>query len=249
MDWYSRTEFIIGKEGIEKLKNSKVAVFGVGGVGSYAAEALGRAGIGHLVLIDYDDVCLTNINRQIHATRKTVGKPKVEAMRDRLLDINPAMNVTIFNELYNEESSERLLSEDYSYVIDAIDMVSSKLNLIVKCMELHIPIISCMGAGNKLDPTKLVVEDIYKTSICPLARVMRYELKKRGIKKLKVVYSKEMPITPVETEKNCKNNCICSNKEKATCNHRRQIPGSISFVPSAAGLILASVVVRDILGK
>ncbi len=248
MDWYSRTEFLVGKEGIEKLTNSKVAIFGVGGVGSYAAEALGRCSIGKMVLVDYDDICLTNVNRQVHATRKTVGKSKVDVMKERLLEINPKMEIEAMKELYNEETAEKLLLNEYDYVIDAIDMVSSKLNLIQRCSEMNIPIISCMGAGNKLDPTKLVVEDIYKTSVCPLARVMRYELKKRGVKKLKVVYSKEAPLTPIETEKNCRNNCICSNKETANCNHRRQIPGSISFVPSAAGLILASVVVRDILG-
>lgn len=247
MDWYSRTELLIGKDGIEKLKNSKVAIFGVGGVGSFTAEALARAGVGKLVLVDDDDVCLTNINRQIHATRKTVGKAKVEAMRDRLLDINPKMEITLFKELYNETTRDRLVTPDLDYVVDAIDMVSSKLDLIVTSRGMNIPVISCMGAGNKFDPTKLEVADIYDTSICPLARVMRYELRKRGIKKLKVVYSKETPVTPIELEKSCKTNCICTNKDLAKCTHRRQIPGSISFVPSTAGLILASVVVRDIL--
>jgi tRNA A37 threonylcarbamoyladenosine dehydratase len=248
MDWYSRTELLIGKDGVDKLKNSKVAIFGIGGVGAYTAEALGRAGVGNLVLIDYDDICLTNINRQIHATRKTVGKSKVDTMKERLLDINPKMNVLTFKELYNEETAEHLLTADLDYVVDAIDMVSSKLDLITRCLGMKIPVISCMGAGNKFDPTKLEIADIYKTSICPLAKVIRKELRKKGIKKLKVVYSKELPVTPIETEKNCKNNCICSNKDLAKCTHRRQIPGSISFVPSAAGLILASAVVRDILG-
>ncbi|MGB7604194.1 MAG: tRNA threonylcarbamoyladenosine dehydratase [Lutisporaceae bacterium] len=248
MDWYSRTELLIGKEGIEKLEHSKVAIFGIGGVGSYTAEALGRVGVGSIVLVDYDDICLTNINRQIHATRKTVGKSKVDSMKDRLLDINPKMEVITHKELYNEETSEKLLTQDLDYVVDAIDMVSSKIDLIIRSQEMNIPVISCMGAGNKFDPTKLEIADIYKTSICPLARVIRRELRKRGIEKLKVVYSKEEPVTPVETEKNCKNDCICSNKDLAKCTHRRQIPGSISFVPSAAGLILASAVVRDILG-
>lgn len=247
MDWYSRTELLIGKEGIEKLKNSKVAIFGIGGVGSFTAEALARAGVGSLVLIDDDDVCLTNINRQIHATRKTVGKAKVEAMKDRLLEINPKMEIVMHKELYNVESRDRLVTSDLNYVVDAIDMVSSKIDLIMKCKEMDIPVISCMGAGNKFDPTKLEIADIFDTSICPLARVMRYELRKRDVKKLKVVYSKEAPVTPIETGKSCKTNCICTNKDAAKCTHRRQIPGSISFVPSAAGLILASAVVRDIL--
>jgi tRNA threonylcarbamoyladenosine dehydratase len=248
MDWYSRTELLIGIDGVDKLKNSKIAIFGIGGVGAYTAEALCRAGVGNLVLIDYDDICLTNLNRQIHATRKTVGKSKVDTMKERLLEINPNMNVIIFKELYNEESAERLLTPDINYVVDAIDMVSSKLDLITRSQQMNIPIISCMGAGNKFDPTKIEIVDIYKTSVCPLARVIRQELRKKGLKKLKVVYSKETPVTPIETEKNCKNNCICSNKDLAKCTHRRQIPGSISFVPSAFGLALASAVVRDILG-
>jgi tRNA A37 threonylcarbamoyladenosine dehydratase len=248
MDWYSRTELLIGKEGIEKLQNSKVAIFGIGGVGSFAVEALCRVGVGHLVLIDYDDICLTNLNRQIHATRKTVGKSKVDSMKERLLDINPKMQIEVFKELYNQETAHKLITADLNYVVDAIDMVSSKLDLVCRCHDMGIPVISCMGAGNKFDPTQLEIADIYKTSVCPLARVMRQELRKRGIKKLKVVYSKEEPATPVETEKNCKNNCICSNKDLAKCTHRRQIPGSISFVPSAAGLILASAVTRDLLG-
>ena len=248
MDWYSRTELLIGKDGVDKLNNSKIAIFGIGGVGAYTAEALCRAGVGNLVLVDYDDICLTNLNRQIHATRKTVGKSKVDTMKERLLEINPKMNVIIFKELYNEKNAETLLTPDLDYVVDAIDMVSSKLDLITRSQQMNIPIISCMGAGNKFDPTKIEISDIFKTSVCPLARVIRQELRKKGVKKLKVVYSKEIPVTPIETEKNCKNNCICSNKDLAKCTHRRQIPGSISFVPSAAGLALASAVVRDLLG-
>lgn len=248
MNQFSRTELLIGKEGIEKLAKSTVAIFGIGGVGSYTAEALGRCGVGKLVLIDYDDICLTNINRQIHATRKTVGRPKVEVMKERLLDINPNAIVIAHKELYNKETSDSLLLPEYDYVVDAIDMVSSKIELIMKCIEMKIPIISCMGAGNKLDPTKIEITDIYKTSVCPLAKVMRYELRKRGVKELKVVYSKEEPITPREDVANCKTNCICTNKETANCTKRRQIPGSISFVPSAAGLAIASAVVRDLLG-
>lgn len=248
MDWYSRTELLIGIDGVDKLNNSKIAIFGIGGVGAYTAEALCRAGVGNLVLVDYDDICLTNLNRQIHATRKTVGKSKVDMMKERLLEINPKMNVIIFKELYNEENAERLLTPDLDYVVDAIDMVTSKLDLITRSQQMNIPVISCMGAGNKFDPTKIQITDIFKTSMCPLARVIRQELRKKGVKKLKVVYSKEEPVTPIETEKNCKNNCICSNKDLAKCTHRRQIPGSISFVPSAFGLALASAVTRDILG-
>ena len=248
MEWYSRTELLIGKEGMDKLKNSKIAIFGIGGVGSYTAEALCRAGVGNLVLVDDDDICLTNLNRQIHATRKTVGKAKVDMMKERLLEINPKINVITFKMLYNEETAEMLLTPDLSYAVDAIDMVSSKLDLIIRSQRMNIPVISCMGAGNKFDPTKIEISDIYKTSVCPLARVMRHELRKKGVKKLKVVYSKEEPVTPIDTENNCKNNCICSNKDLAKCTHRRQIPGSISFVPSAAGLALASAVVRDLLG-
>lgn len=249
MNQFSRTELLIGKEGLEKLKSSTVAIFGIGGVGSYTAEALCRSGVGRLILIDYDDVCLTNINRQIHATRKTVGKPKVDAMKERLLDINPDADIVLHNELYNAETSEKLLLPEYDYVVDAIDMVSSKIDLVIKCIEMNIPVISCMGAGNKLDPTKLEITDIYKTSVCPLAKVMRYELRKRGVKKLKVVYSREEPITPIKDVADCKTNCICSNKEKANCTKRRQIPGSTSFVPPAAGLAIASAVVRDIIQK
>jgi len=247
MNQFSRTELLIGKEGVEKLKHSTVAIFGIGGVGSYTAEALCRCGVGRLILIDYDDICLTNINRQIHATRKTIGRPKVEAMKERLLDINSDADIVVHKELYNEETSGRLLLPEYDYVVDAIDMVSSKISLVMKCIELNIPVISCMGAGNKLDPTKLEITDIYKTSVCPLAKVMRYELRKRGVKRLKVVYSKEEPIRPMEDVADCKTNCICSNKETANCTKRRQIPGSMSFVPSAAGLAIASAVVRDIL--
>ncbi|MBU5677835.1 tRNA threonylcarbamoyladenosine dehydratase [Alkaliphilus sp. MSJ-5] len=245
---FSRTELLIGTDGLEKLKNSKIAVFGIGGVGTFAVEALARSGVSKFVLVDHDDICLTNINRQIHALRSTVGKAKVEVMKERILDINPKAEVTVYRELYNSESAEKLIADDYDYVVDAIDMVTSKLDLIERCKKRGISIISCMGAGNKLDPTRLEVSDIYKTSICPLAKVMRKELRKRGIKDLKVIYSKEEPITPLEIEGNsCKTNCICTNKETATCTARRQIPGSVSFVPSVAGLIIASQIVKDII--
>jgi tRNA A37 threonylcarbamoyladenosine dehydratase len=244
---FSRTELLIGKDNLDKLKRSTVAVFGMGGVGSYTAEALVRSGIGKLVIVDDDTVCLTNINRQIHATRKTVGKPKVEVMKERLLEINPKLEVISHQTFYSSENSSTLLSRDYDYVVDAIDTVSSKIDLVVKCNEMGIPIISCMGAANKLDPTKFEVADIYDTSICPLAKVMRYELRKRGIRSLKVVYSKEKPIKPLLNVETCKEQCICTNKER-TCVKKRQIPGSVSFVPPVAGFILAGEVIKDILG-
>lgn len=244
---FSRTEMLIGTDELKRLKESTVAVFGVGGVGTFAIEGLVRSGVGKFILVDDDDVCLTNINRQIHATRKTVGKAKVEVMKERMLEINPKVDVVTFKELYNKESAERLLSDDYDYVIDAIDMVSAKLDLIERCKSRNINIISCMGAGNKLNPTMLEVTDIHKTSMCPLAKVMRSELKKRGIKKLKVVYSKEKPLTPKQVGGDCKTSCICPNKDR-TCVERRQIPGSVSFVPSVAGLIIASEVVKDLIG-
>nr|WP_197702823.1 tRNA threonylcarbamoyladenosine dehydratase [Thermoanaerobacterium sp. RBIITD] len=244
---FSRTELIIGKENLDKLKESTVAVFGMGGVGSYTAEALIRCGIGKLIIVDDDTVCLTNINRQLHATRKTVGRPKVDVMKERLNEINPKAEVIAYQTFYNSEKSNELLSPDYDYVVDAVDTVSAKIDLVVKCNAMGIPIISCMGAANKLDPTKFEVADIYETSICPLAKVMRYELRRRGIKSLKVVYSKEKPIMPLIDVETCKQHCICTNKVR-TCAKRRQIPGSISFVPPVAGFILAGEVIKDLIG-
>ena len=245
---FSRTELLIGEEALEKLKNSKIAIFGIGGVGSYTVEGLVRAGVGKLVLIDDDCVCLTNINRQLIATRKTVGKPKVEVMKERILEINPQAEVTTFQKFYLPDTAEELIFDDYDYIVDAIDTVTGKIDLIIKAGERNIPVISCMGAGNKLDPTKFEVADISKTSICPLAKVMRKELRKRGITSLKVVYSKETPMTPKETEgANCATGCICPSGTIRKCTTRRQIPGSISFVPSVAGLIIAGEVVKDII--
>lgn len=247
---FSRTELLIGEEALNKLKHSKVAVFGIGGVGSYTVEGLVRAGVGKLVLIDDDCVCLTNINRQLLATRKTVGKPKVEVMKERILDINPDVEVTTFQKFYMPDTADELIFDDYDYIVDAIDTVTGKIDLIQKAKAKDIPIISCMGAGNKLDPTKFEVADIYKTSVCPLAKVMRKELKKRDIHSLKVVYSKEMPIIPKETEgSSCATGCICPSGTTRKCTIRRQIPGSISFVPSVAGLIIAGEVVKDIAYK
>lgn len=229
-----RTELLLGNEGMSKLKNSKVAVFGVGGVGSFACEALARAGIGTLIMIDHDDIDITNINRQLPALHSTVGKSKVECMKQRVLDINPHINVIDYKMLYDKDSAKELLSKDYDYVVDAIDMVSSKIDLIERCYKNDIKIISSMGMGNKLDPTQIEVADIAKTQMCPLARVMRKELKSRKIKRLKVVYSTEKPMKPV--------NSISSES-------KRETPGSTSFVPSVAGLVIASVVVNDIVSQ
>jgi len=245
---FSRTELLLGKEAMNIISSSTVAVFGIGGVGSFTVEALARCGVGKLVLIDDDNVCLTNINRQIHATTKTVGKPKVEVMRDRILEINPRAKVDIFQEFYSVESSYKLLSTDYNYVADAIDTISGKIDLVVKCKEMGIPIICSMGAGNKLDPTKFTVSDIYKTTIDPIAKVMRKELRKRGIESLKVVYSTEEPLKiEQECDASCKVNCICPPGSQRTCSTRRQIPGSISFVPSVVGLIMASEIIKDLI--
>lgn len=246
---FSRSELIIGTEGIEKLKNSKVAIFGVGGVGSYTVEALVRCGVGHVVLIDDDCICLTNINRQLHATRKTVGKPKVEAMRDRVLEINPKCEVTIIQKFYMPDVAEEIIDKSFNYIVDAIDTVTAKIDLVVRANEHGIPIISAMGAGNKLDPTKFEVADIYKTTVDPLARVVRKELRNRGVKKLKVVYSKEEPIKPIETDSSsCAVGCICPPGTARKCTVKHQIPGSLSFVPSVMGLIIAGEVIKDLIG-
>jgi len=245
---FSRTELLIGKQAVQKLANSTVAVFGIGGVGTFAVEGLVRSGVGKLVLIDDDCICLTNINRQIHATRKTVGKPKVEVMKERIMDINPRAEVTSHQTFYMPECASQLVTADYDYIIDAIDTVTAKIDLILNAKKQHIPIISCMGAGNKLDPTRFEIADIYDTSVCPLAKVMRKELRKRGVSDLKVVYSKEEPLKPLENEESsCQNNCICPKGSSRTCTIRRQIPGSIAFVPSVAGLLIAGEVVKDLI--
>ena len=249
LNQFSRTELVIGKEGLEKLSNAKVAIFGLGGVGSFVLEGLVRAGIGNFVLIDDDKICLTNLNRQILATRKTVGQPKVEVAKQRILDINPDANVEIHQEFFMPET-EGILDNSIDYIVDCIDTVTAKIELVVRADKLNIPIISCMGTGNKLDPTRFEVTDIYKTSVCPLAKVMRKELRSRGIKKLKVVYSKEEPVRLNETTENsCKHNCICPPGTKRKCTIRNQVPGSVSFVPSVAGLIIAGEVVKSILNN
>ena len=245
---FSRTELLFGKEAMDKLAGSKVAVFGIGGVGGYVCEALVRSGVGAFDLIDDDKVCLTNLNRQIIATRSTVGKYKTDVMRDRMLDINPKVNVEVHKCFFLPENADDFPWDSYDYVVDAVDTVTAKIALVMKCKEKNIPIISSMGAGNKLDGSQFKVADIYKTKVCPLAKVMRRELKKRGVKKLKVVYSEEIPTRPIEDMAiSCRNNCICPPGAEHKCTERRDIPGSVAFVPSVAGLIIAGEVAKDLI--
>ena len=241
---FSRTELLLGHAAMEKRAQTTIAIFGIGGVGSYVAEGLARSGIGHFVLVDNDLVCLTNINRQIHATSKTVGKKKTEMMKQRILDINPQAVVDTIEEFFMPDVADKFFQQHYDYIVDAIDTMTGKIALVVEADKRHIPIISCMGAGNKLDPTKFEVADIYKTSVDPLARVMRRELKKRHIKKLKVVYSKEQPLK--RRQSGCGANCICPPGSSHSCDFRRSVPSSISFVPSVAGLIIAGTIVNDL---
>lgn len=244
---FSRTELLLGKEAMNKLSGSKVAIFGIGGVGGYACEALVRSGVGVFDLIDDDKVCLTNLNRQIIATRKTVGKYKTEVMKERMLEINPDADVKIHKRFFLPENADEFPFAEYDYIVDAVDTVTAKIELVMKAQEKNIPIISSMGAGNKLDGSQFKVADIYKTKVCPLAKVMRRELKKRGIEKLKVVYSEEKPTRPLENMTiSCRTNCICPPGAKHKCTERREIPGSVAFVPSVAGLILAGEVVKDL---
>ena len=226
---FSRTELLLGKEAMEKLSDARVAVFGIGGVGGYVCEALVRSGVGAFDLIDNDKVCLSNLNRQIIATRNTIGKYKTEVMRERILEINPDADVSIHNCFFLPENAEDFPFAEYNYVVDAVDTVTAKIALVMKAQENDVPIISSMGAGNKLDGSRFRVADIYQTKMCPLAKVMRRELKKRGVKKLKVVYSEEEPIKQEGTE-------------------RGEVPGSVAFVPSVAGLIIAGEVVKDLCG-
>ena len=244
---FSRTELLLGKEAMERLKGARVAVFGVGGVGGYVCEALVRSGVGEFDLIDDDKVCLTNLNRQIIATRKTVGKYKTDVMKERILEINPDAKVNTHKCFFLPENADEFPFEDYDYIVDAVDTVTAKISLVMKAKEMDIPIISSMGAGNKLDASQFKVADIYKTKVCPLAKVMRHELKKRGVKKLKVVYSEEQPTRPIEDMAiSCRANCICPPGAKHKCTERRDIPGSVAFVPSVAGLIIAGEVIQDI---
>ena len=248
LNQFSRTELLIGKEAITKLNNATVAIFGLGGVGSFACEGLARAGVQNFVLVDDDKICLTNLNRQIIALRSTIGKYKADVMKERILAINPNANVEVYKEFFEPNSSHDMLDNSIDYIIDAVDTVTAKIELVITAEKMNIPIISAMGTGNKLDPTRLEVADIYKTEMCPLAKVMRKELRKRKIKHLKVVYSKEEPIKiDNASEASCKTNCICPPGTRRKCALRNQVPGSISFVPSVAGLIISGEVVKDLL--
>ena len=250
LNQFSRTQLLLGEEAMKKLAASRVAVFGIGGVGGYTVEALARSGVGALDLIDDDRVCLTNINRQLHATRKTVGKYKVDVAAERIAEINPDAVVTTYKTFYTPETAAEFDFTQYDYVVDAIDTVTGKLALVENANIAGTPIISSMGAGNKLDPTAFEVTDIYKTSVCPLARVMRRELKQRGIKSLKVVYSKEPALTPIEDMSvSCRAHCICPPGTVRKCTQRRQVPGSTAFVPSVVGLIIAGEVIKDIIKR
>ncbi len=239
-DQFSRTRLLLGREGMERLSRARVAVFGVGGVGGYVVEALARSGVGQLDLIDHDRVSLSNLNRQILATHRTVGEYKVDAARERVLEINPNCVVRIYRTFYTPETAPRFDFTRYSYVVDAIDTVTGKLALVEQAQRAGVPIISSMGAGNKLDPSAFEVADLYQTSVCPLARIMRKELKKRGIKSLKVVYSREPPLVPLEDAD--------APQEGEEPGSRRPVPGSTAFVPAAAGLVLAGEVIRDLAG-
>ena len=250
LNQFSRTELLLGKEALDKLAGSRVAVFGIGGVGGYVCEALVRSGVGEFDLVDDDKVCLTNLNRQIIATRKTIGKYKVEVMRDRILEINPDAKVNVHKCFFLPENAADFPFDEYDYVVDAVDTVTAKISLVLKAQDMDIPIISSMGAGNKLDGSQFKVADIYKTKVCPLAKVMRRELKKRGVRKLKVVYSEEVPTRPIEDMSiSCRTHCICPPGAAHKCTERRDIPGSVAFVPSVAGLIIAGEVVKDLCKK
>ena len=249
-DQFARTQLIYGAQAMKKLASSRIAVFGIGGVGGYAVEALARSGIGSLDLIDDDKVCLTNLNRQIIATRKTVGKYKVDVAKERIYDINPDCEVRTYKTFFLPETADQFDFKEYDYVIDAIDTVTGKLAIIEKAKNEGVPVISSMGAGNKVNPSLFEVADIYETSICPLAKVMRHECKKRGIDSLKVVYSKEPPLRPLEEKSvSCRQNCICPPGTERKCTVRRDIPGSTAFVPSVVGLIIAGEVVNDLVSS
>ena len=247
MNQFARSQLLLGSEGMEWLARARVAVFGIGGVGGYTAEALARSGIGAIDIFDDDRVCLTNLNRQIIALHSTIGRDKTQVMKERLLDINPNMKVEATNIFYLPETADFIDLSVYDYVVDAVDTVKAKLELVCRAKALEVRIISAMGAGNKLDPTRLKVADIYKTSVCPLARVMRTELRKRGIPGLKVVFSTEEAMKPAEDEElSCNSHCVCPPGTARSCSARRAIPGSTSFVPPVMGLIMAGEIVRDI---
>lgn len=246
----SRMELIVGTEALNDLKNKKVMVLGLGGVGSYTAEALARAGIGYIILVDDDTVCLTNINRQIHANLKTIGKFKTTMMKERIELISKKIQVTEIIKTVTKENIEEFMEDGIDYVVDALDTISAKIALAEYCEKNNIKLISCMGTGNKLDPTMFKITDIYKTKNCPLCKVMRYELRKRGVKKLKVVFSEETPKKPkLDEVVSCINGCVCNFDNGRSCTNKRQIPGSISFVPPVAGFILAGEVINTFLDK
>lgn len=247
MEAFVRTELLLGRDAIERLQQARVAVFGLGGVGGYVVEALARSGVGALDLIDHDTVSVSNLNRQIFALHSTIGRDKADVAKERVLDINPDIQVTLWKTFYLPDTADQFDLSQYDYIVDAIDTVTGKLELIEQAQRAGTPIISSMGAGNKMDASAFEVTDIYKTSVCPLARVMRRELKKRGIKKLKVVYSKEPPITPLDDMSiSCRTHCICPPGTARKCTQRRQVPGSNAFVPAAVGLIVAGEVVKDL---
>ena len=250
LNQFSRTELIFGRDGMSRLYKASVAVFGIGGVGGYTVEAFARSGVGRIDLFDDDKICITNLNRQLHATLKTAGMYKVDAAKERILDINPECVVNTYKTFYLPENAHEVDLTAYDYIIDAIDTMSGKLELVRQANSAGIPIISCMGAGNKVNAAELEVADIYKTSGCPLARIMRRELRERGIPGLKVVYSKEAPLTPLgDMRSSCKVGCVCPPGVTRNCTHRRQIPGSTAFVPSVAGLIIAGEVIKDLAGE
>lgn len=247
---FSRTELLIGKKGIESLAHARVAIFGIGGVGGYVAEALARSGVGQFDLIDDDKICVTNINRQIYALTSTIGKYKVDVAKERILDINPDAVVNTYKMFYTPKNADDFNFSIYDYVVDAIDTVVGKLEIIERAKKAGVPVISSMGAGNKMNPAMFEVADISKTSVCPLAKVIRQELKKRRIRKVKVVYSKEIPIKPNnDIEISCKKHCVCPPGTVRKCTVKHQIPGSNAFVPSTVGLIIASEVVKDLINK
>ena len=250
LDQYTRTRLLLGEEGIEKLNHARVAVFGIGGVGAYCCEALIRSGVMAIDLFDDDQVCLTNLNRQLIALRSTVGRHKVDVMADRLRDINPDVQIAAHRMFYLPENADEIDLSQYSYVVDAVDTVTAKLELITRCTALKVPIISAMGAGNKLDPGKLQVSDIFKTHTCPLARVMRSECRKRGIRGLKVVFSSEDPIRPKEDlPVSCQDHGDCPPGTARRGTGRKDIPGSVAFVPSVMGMMMAAEIVKDLIGK
>lgn len=246
LNQFSRTQLVFGEEAMQRLAGVRIAVFGIGGVGGYTVEALARSGVGQLDLIDDDKVCITNVNRQLLATLKTVGQYKVDVAKERVADINPKCRVNTFKTFYMPDTEGEFDFSQYDYIVDAIDTVKGKLALVENAQKAGTPIISSMGAGNKVDAAAFEVADIYETSVCPLARVMRYECRRRGIKKLKVVYSKEKPIRPMEDMSiSCRRHCVCPPGTRK-CTVRRDIPGSTAFVPSVAGLIIAGEVIKEL---